>query len=32
MFLLKKKNANYIFLINFGDALTVCPRAGQGEV
>lgn len=31
MFLLKKKNAN-IFLINFGDALTVCPRAGQGEV
>lgn len=31
MFLLKKKERKY-FLINFGDALTGCPRAGQGEL
>lgn len=31
MFLFKKKERKY-FLINFGDALTGCPRAGQGDL
>lgn len=32
MFLFKKKKERKYFLINFGDALTGCPRAGQGDL